>query len=184
MKRIDFKSFIGVWSLIFCCLPVTLFADIHEIRKSFHSALLNEENIETFHSLMDSNVDTEPTIVAYQAVSKALMAQKVWNPIDKYIYIKNFHSLMDKALKEDSLNLEIRFLRFSVEYHIPPWLGYSEHLEEDIKFININSYKVSQLMFDDNYIRYISYFIRHTNLFTKEELIVILNNLENSPADS
>lgn len=171
---------IRFWLLAIILIPQILFADIHEIRKSFHSALLDHEKIESFHTFIESNNDSSPTNTAYLAMAKALMAQKAWNPIDKYIYLREYQKLIANAIETDSLNLEIRFLRFSVEYHVPDWLGFSQNLDEDKDFIKANSKKVNGLMFDKEYVRYIAYFIKDTKLFSQKELEIILKDLENA----
>lgn len=159
------------------------YADIHDIRKSFHQALLDAEYIEPFHDFMKTQSDTSPTVAAYKAISEALLAQKVWNPLEKFMHIQNFSEMMESCLANDSTNLEIRFLRFSVEYHIPQWLGFSKNINKDIDFINANSEFTKRLAFDSEYIRYIAYFIKHTNMFSTAELEVILNNLNSAMND-
>lgn len=171
--------FIIVVTCANACLlnPLDSKADIQEIRKSFHLALLDQTKVESFHNFMKEQSDDNPTVVAYKAMSEALMSQKAWNPIEKFVYIQNYQETMNGAIQSDAMNLEIRFLRFSVEYYIPTWLGFSKNIEKDTDFINRNSNKVNELMFDINYIRYISYFIKETNQFSPKELEKILNNM-------
>jgi hypothetical protein len=42
---------------------------------------------------------------------------------------------LSKAIAADPANPEIRFLRFSIQYYVPAFLGFSKNLDEDKKVI-------------------------------------------------
>ncbi len=147
--------------------------DIDQVRKSFHQAVLEPTNITAFHQYVNSLSENAPVIVAYKAMSEALMAQQVWNPIDKYVCIKKFESLINLAADQDPGNLEIRFLRICIEYYIPEWLPISNHLEADKIFILQNIPMIRNLVFDQEFVRYISSFLKEPGMFTKEQAALI-----------
>jgi DNA mismatch repair ATPase MutL len=47
--------------------------------------------------------------------------------------------LIEKAFGRDSLNLEIRFIRFAIQRNLPSFLRYHDELERDKQFLLINT---------------------------------------------
>lgn len=143
---------------------------ILEVRSSFHQAVMEPETSRDFHELMESPQENSATIVAYQAVSEALLAQVVWNPFSKLSQVMKYDKLMEKAVLEDEENIEIRFLRLAIEVNLPSFLGMSEHIKEDRDMIVNNMSKVSTMKVEKGYGQYIFYFLNETGLCTEEEI--------------
>jgi hypothetical protein len=55
--------------------------------------------------------------------------------LNKLTYVQQAAKTFDQAVGLDSDNAEIRFLRFSVESNLPPFLGLSKHVDEDKAFL-------------------------------------------------
>ncbi len=112
--------------------------DLDSIRNRFKNAksendfqwILNYKVKET-----DSNIVN--TINAYKAVSKSAMAQYVFNPYSKFKY---FFDGRDELEETISKNMEVEniFLRSVVQLSIPKFLGYSDEIESDLKFLKEN----------------------------------------------
>lgn len=105
------------------------------------------------------------------------MAQLSWNPLDKLGQIKKFEKLMSEAISRDTDNLEIHFLRFCIEYHIPKWLGFSDNLYSDKDFIVTHADKIEELEFSSHFVKYIAYFLNETGLCSPEDEKVIRSQL-------
>jgi hypothetical protein len=144
--------------------------DLPTVRRTFHSAVLETSKVPSFYTYIHSLNSTEAIIVAYQAMSEALLAQQEWNPLEKYARIKKFEELINRAIFADPNNLEIRFLRFCIEFYIPQWLGISNHIDDDKTFILNHLSDAKLLMFDRGFIRYIDYFMKETGLYTTEQI--------------
>jgi hypothetical protein len=149
-----------------------------DARKAFHEAVKNPKNIHKFHEFSQILPQELPVYKAYKAVAEALLAQTCWDPVSKYRKVLTFDRLMNEAISEAPADLEIRFLRFCVEYHIPKFLGFSDHLEEDKQFIRMNIHQAEALNFDVGFIRYISYFMEETKAFDPTELEMIQSTLQ------
>ncbi|MEQ8241003.1 MAG: hypothetical protein RIA69_17430 [Cyclobacteriaceae bacterium] len=148
-----------------------------KVRKSFHEAVLDAQRIDEFKILSDTLSDQIPVFLAYKAVSHALFAQKAWNPIDKLTHILKFQNLINHAVSADPTNLEIRFLRFSVEYYVPSWLYSEKHLIEDKDYFIHNAERISALNFDPFFTRYILVFLQETGLCSEEDSRIIQSKL-------
>ncbi len=152
--------------------------DLQTIRRSFHAAVLEVNKVPSFYSYIYSLEAKEGIVLAYQAMSEALVAQTAWNPLEKYTRIKKFEELISKAIINDPNNLEIRFLRLCIENYIPEWLGIPNHLLDDKSFILTHLEQAKLLMFDRGFIRYIDYFIKETGLYSATEIQLIENELK------
>ncbi|MBV6643932.1 MAG: hypothetical protein KI790_00695 [Cyclobacteriaceae bacterium] len=170
MKKI---LFVGLLIQVFSLKAV----DLSEIRKSFHNAVLDKSQIEIFYSFIKSTENTDPVVKAYQGVAEALMAQVSWNPITKLNYVQSFTTIINASIDEHPDNLEIRFLRFAVQFYLPKFLGMSKNMAEDEAFILGHLTDVSSLNIDPFFIKYITYFMQETGCCSEADLKEIEVNL-------
>ncbi len=150
---------------------------LQEVRSSFHQAVMDPEMSRNFHSLVASSKDNSATILAYQAVSEALIAQLAWNPFSRLSQVMKYDKLMDQAVMEDPENIEIRFLRMAVEVNLPSFLGMSTHIQADRDMIVSNLSKVSSMKLEKKFGRYIFYFLNETGLCTNDEISLMEESL-------
>lgn len=152
--------------------------DLTAVRQAFHQAVLHDEESDSFHEYVGKIANADPTILAYQAVSKAMLARVLWNPFAKYSHVMKYRALMADAIKTDSSNIEIRFLRLSIEYNLPSFLSESQYINEDLKIILENLSSVKKMRVDPGYGRYIFYFLRENGLCTVEEIQKMKKSLD------
>ena len=74
-------------------------------------------------------------VTAYTGALLALKAKHAWNPYSKIANVNRSLKTLEQAIKMDKESLEIRFIRFSIEYNTPSFLGYGKNLDEDRKEI-------------------------------------------------
>jgi len=144
--------------------------ELNKLRKAFHKAVVDESESKDFHSLFSTIKGSSATIDAYQATSEAMLARVLWNPFSKLEQVKKYDSKIEKAVEEAPDDLEIRFLRMSIEYNLPSFFGMKKHLEEDLAVILSNLASVSSLKVDPDYGRFIFYFLESTDLCTTEQI--------------
>ena len=61
-----------------------------------------------------------------------------FNPISKLYLFSKGKEILERSIKEEPSNLELKFLRLSIQQNIPEILAYNQNIEEDQKFINNN----------------------------------------------
>lgn len=105
--------------------------DLDKIRLSFIEAINNKEKAQEFFTELNSIKKNDPIIIAYRGSASAILGKHAWNPISKLSYLKEGCETLDKAVTMDAENIEIRFLRFSLEHYVPSFLGFSKHLTID-----------------------------------------------------
>ncbi len=77
-------------------------------------------------------------IMAYLGGYKAIWAKHIINPFSKLSTFRKGTELIEKAVMNDRTNVEIRFIRLSIQKNCPFFLSYKKNIDEDTKFINAN----------------------------------------------
>lgn len=109
--------------------------DVQSIRKTMVLAVDDERMTDSLFRKLQSIKTKEPLVLAYIATLEGLKAKHSWNPYSKLKHIRQASKLIQKAVDADPDNVEIRFMRFSMQHFTPSFLGYSKNLEEDKRAI-------------------------------------------------
>ena len=105
--------------------------DLKLLRKQLMMAINSSHTTDSLYTDLDHLNNKTPLIVAYMGALDALKAKHSWNPYSKIKSLSQASQLMQKAIDNDPHNIEIRFMRFSVQHNVPAWLGYSKNLDAD-----------------------------------------------------
>lgn len=79
--------------------------------------------------------NNQATYRAYYATGLALQAKHSWSPATKLSKASEASKELNAAVSADKENFEVRFLRFSFEANAPGFLGLSQHIREDKKWL-------------------------------------------------
>ncbi len=154
---------------IFIALLVTFYAssqDLNQIRAQYPNAVDSAE--------ITSQLDTEiskvenpekPVLIAYKGAITTLTGKFAKGISEKVRLFKQGVSLIENAIAADASNIEIRYIRMSVQENAPRILGYHNHIDEDKAFIlksygNISSKELKDIIKD---------FILHSKNFSEKE---------------
>ena len=106
--------------------------DIHQLRKEFNLAIEDEKQANNLFEKLKQLKPANNTIqYAYLGATEALLAKHCLNPFSKLSYVNSALDKLNKAINLNQNNIEIRYMRFSVEANMPAYLGYSKHITED-----------------------------------------------------
>jgi hypothetical protein len=105
--------------------------NLHKIRMDFGEAIENGDKANALCKQLKGIKDPDAIVLAYLGSAQAVRAKFAWNPVSKVAHLKEGFANINKAIAKDPNNLEVRFLRFSLEFHVPKFLGYSENLSAD-----------------------------------------------------
>lgn len=148
------------------------------LRKLFHAAVLDDQLIPEFTSYVAGIDHPSPLELAYQAAGEALKAQEEWNPVEKLLYLKRFQKKMRKAISQGTDEIEIRFLRFGIEYHIPSILGFSSNLREDKTMIIDSVAQIDRFEIDQYFTAYILTLLSDSGLCTNREIELVKSKIQ------
>lgn len=106
------------------------------IRKHYLQATSDLEELEDLWDLVKAyTLEDASVLFAYKAAARALQAKDSWVPHKKWTYIKEAMQMFKEVIKLDPEQVEIRFLRLTVQHNTPELLDLSENIEEDINSI-------------------------------------------------
>lgn len=113
---------------------------VEYVRLTFYSSIENSDTADTFNEFfakpfVKEDLTKYPFLLAFYGASETLIAKHSYNPYKKVKYLNTGLEKIGKALAADPENLEIRFLRYSILYHLPGILGYGEERLADAVYI-------------------------------------------------
>ena len=137
-------AIIIVFALSFVSLAMTDIPGPKIMRKQLLTALDNRELTDSLYKTFTEAPNKSPLNTCYLGVVEALKAKHAWNPYYKVKYLNDAEKTLQLAVNRESDNMEIRFMRFSIEHNVPGFLGFNKHLTDDreemIKQLNKKHY--------------------------------------------
>lgn len=118
--------------------------DLKIIRAQYPDAVKSSEaasKLEAELSKIDNS--SKPVLLAYKGAVLTLKAKFAKKKSDKKDFFKEGVALIESAVSADASNVEIRYIRLSVQENSPKFLGYHKNIEEDKAFILKNFATVS-----------------------------------------
>jgi hypothetical protein len=106
------------------------------VRTKFHNATSSEKICKDLIKLLEPYSEkNKPLFLGYKGGATMLMAKHVINPISKFSYFKKGRNMLENAIKADNSNVELRFLRYTIQNNVPSFLGYNGQLAKDELFL-------------------------------------------------
>ncbi|RYZ97610.1 MAG: hypothetical protein EOP47_21260 [Sphingobacteriaceae bacterium] len=126
----------GYFSFVFLVLFLFPLVETKaQVRLQLTAALESSKTTDSLYNSLDAVKNKTGLTTGYMAALQALKAVHAWNPYSKVKHLNRSEETFKRAVAADPHNLEIRFMRFSVEHHVPGFLGYNKNLESDRKEI-------------------------------------------------
>ncbi|AFM04157.1 hypothetical protein Fleli_1758 [Bernardetia litoralis DSM 6794] len=141
-----------------------------EVRKKYFEAIGNERKIKRLLKQLQETKKMSALLLAYCAACESMMAQFSWNPYTKLAQVTKSFELFEKAINDDSKDIEIRFLRFSVQHNVPDFLRKNREFEED-KTILVENFENAD--FDTEFREFIISYLKDSKRFEKNELEIL-----------
>ena len=152
--------------------------DVNHLREEYYKCVSDAERTNALHERLVSLKSDKAVVVGFIGALEALKAKHAWNPYRKMEYLAKASSTLEKAIATDPNNIEIRFLRYTVEYFVPSFLGYSKHINEDkaviIQNIIQRKFSAKDVFFVENVIK----FFEERKECTASELVLMRNALK------
>lgn len=155
--------------LIFMILFQPQTSDITQIRSKYHLAIYDEKIANALDAELQTMEGSESIFKGYQGAVKMLLASFAFLPNTKYAFFTNGKVLLEKAISASPDDLELRYLRLSIQQNIPSFLAYKSNIETDKQLLLGG---VSNLNDTDLKIRIKSYLISSCNLTEAERQLL------------
>ncbi|RCH55612.1 hypothetical protein DJ568_06890 [Mucilaginibacter hurinus] len=129
MRRFIILAFIAM--LPFTKNAVANDVDPVVIRQHLITALKSSKTTDSLFNRLDAIKNKTGLVTGYIATLQALKAIHAWNPYNKIKHLNRSEKSYRAAVAADPTNIEVRFMRFSVEHNVPGFLGYNKNLAND-----------------------------------------------------
>ncbi|MBD3637953.1 MAG: hypothetical protein HUJ25_11415 [Crocinitomicaceae bacterium] len=123
-------------ALLYIALFMSAQVDVDQVRSLFTVAHEDKAANEKLLEFTDGyTLDYKPVIYAYHAAAIMTMANHISWPGTKLSYFSEGKEKLEKVVKAYPDNVEIRYIRFAVQYGSPTFLGYRSDLDVDRNFV-------------------------------------------------
>ncbi|MBL3656263.1 hypothetical protein [Fulvivirga sediminis] len=92
---------------------------------------LNEGTLEKIDHALSNLQGDENDVKAYKGTLLMTKAGLVNGPMNKLDHFKEGRELLEDAIESRNANVEYRFLRLTIQEHVPGILNYNDEIEED-----------------------------------------------------
>lgn len=105
--------------------------DIADIRKHMLRAINSSKVTDSLYTNLQNISKKPPLVIAYLGALEALKAKDSWNPYKKVKFLNQSNKTVKQAVTANPDDMEIRFIRFSIQFHLPGFLGLSKDMIAD-----------------------------------------------------
>lgn len=131
-------------TLVCCCL--TFLATkaqetLPSVRRLYALAGNSKDSLLALKNLLSNvNAQAKPVFMCYNGATEVVSAKYSYNPFKKYQLFDHGKELVEVAIAKDSVDLEMRFLRFTLQTKLPGFLGYNKNITDD-KLVILSGFK-------------------------------------------
>lgn len=143
---------------------------LSQLRAEYLKVLKNHETAPEVYEKFKSVANPSAKIIAYTGALEAIMTKTTWNVFKKVSYLRKSEASFNQAVQIAPKDLEIRFMRMAVQYEIPSYMGFSEDMEADRKFIVNHIEEFNPSNFDQYTLNEIFRFMKRCERFTPEQI--------------
>ncbi len=115
--------------------------DPEYIRQNYEQAVKNEKLCKTLIAQLSKETGNA-VFLGYLGALQTIWANHTSSPIAKLNTFNKGKKNIEQALKMAPNNIELHFIRLSIQVNCPDFLQYSSHINEDKKFIKSNIDKI------------------------------------------
>lgn len=163
------KLLVLIISFIFISTDI----DISEVRRDYKNAVISKSRAFELNSKLEGiSKSDEKVLVAYKGAVISITAKYKSSNKLKSSTFESGVSLIEYAVENDNKNIEVRFVRLSIQQNSPRFLKYHDDIESDKRFI-INNFNSIQ---STNFKNYLKGYILESENFTVDEKNVILSH--------
>lgn len=110
-------------------------SDLEVYRANYSKAATNKSVCERMIASLEKCKDSTPIAMGYLGGYQTVYANHVSNPFSKLSTFRQGKQHIEAAIAHEPNNIELRFIRLSVQIHAPFFLGYHSNVHEDTDFI-------------------------------------------------
>lgn len=138
---------------------------LDKVRINYTKVVSDKELCEKMISELTELQNNSATHLAYLGGLQTIQANHVFSPISKLKTFNKGKKNIEQAIKSETENAELRFIRLSIQYNVPKFLGYSSDIDTDKNFVLKNFKNIT----NKDLKRLIRGFFEDSDLLAKDE---------------
>ena len=140
MKKLLFLLF-----FMASCNTFSQVITIDALRREYEQAFKDSATCSKIYKKIIKSSNADNITLAYRGAITTAMANHSKDKKDKLTLFNAGKKLLEQSIAADNINIETRFLRFTVQTKAPKALGYNKQIESDKEFIIKNYYSITNL---------------------------------------
>lgn len=105
--------------------------DIAVVRQTYFQAKDSEAATRQLAEMLKEITVADTLLWAYKGAAQALKAKFVFNPFSKLEMVQKANQMITEAVNANPTDIEIRFVRFTIQANLPAFLNLSREIELD-----------------------------------------------------
>lgn len=149
MRALLILLFIGNWSSKDA-------PELSTLRKLYYRAAVESSASTSLSKELKSvGPDSAPILLCYKGAAFMMEAKYAFNPITKLSRFSKGKKAIEEAIAKEPSNMEMRFIRFSIQTNLPGFLGYQGHIDSDKKKLLAGVANVTDKVLRENITAYL-----------------------------
>ena len=111
---------------------------LDKVRTNYNKLAADKALCKKMILALEETKDNSATHLGYLGGLQTIWANHVFSPMSKLNTFNKGKKNIEQAIKKEPNNVELRFIRLSVQKNAPSFLGYHSNIKEDIGFIKNN----------------------------------------------
>ena len=107
--------------------------DRQSLRLRYQQCFQRRTALDSFVGMLERSANRSAAEESYLGISYGLTIQYVQGMWSKYRVLVKSKSLLNSAVERDPTDPELRFMRLTLEHHIPAFLCMSTHINDDLR---------------------------------------------------
>ncbi len=117
---------------------------LDRVRGLYERCMISEDSCKVLLDLLkDYDEGNGPLLAGYRAGATMVMAKYALSPFTKWKCFCKGRDLLERSVAADGQDVELIFIRYSIQQNCPWFLHYRQSLDKDKMFIETNLYRVS-----------------------------------------
>ncbi|MCF8463421.1 MAG: hypothetical protein K9G41_01165 [Flavobacteriales bacterium] len=109
------------------------------VRQNIGDVFKSDTICKKMHAAFEkTDISKSNLLLGYKGAVELGMARHDPNVFKKMGYFNDGKEKLEKSIEKDPANIELRFLRLTIQTHMPAFLGYGENKENDKAFVLAN----------------------------------------------
>ncbi|TCC89170.1 hypothetical protein EZ428_15830 [Pedobacter frigiditerrae] len=130
--------------------------EIVTLRKLYYEAAESKAAaVKLTSTLSKVNDQSKALLICYKGAAQMMEAKYAFSPITKFSKFSKGKSAIEKAIVKDPKQIEIRFIRFSIQTNLPFFLGYNESIKTDKEMLINSINKIDDENLKQNVVNYL-----------------------------